>query len=358
MHEVRTRVEDLPKPRFSYAYQFADDIRGDGDGRVEPSEEATLHMRIKNIGEGTAYDTHANLQNLSGRGILLRDGRFNIGELKSGETKEIRFTFRVLGDYQASKGKFEVSIADAASRISVRERLELRLTKKHADAIEPFVGECELGPKVRLLARPAASSDVVAASKRKAKLPASAQTKDYVRLEVPSGRPLWVKRVETHCAKKKRAKKKRAKKKRAKKKRVKAARSQKNEDAIRYFGATSPPRLEAKLSVDLVTSEDHALLEGTASDDSLVRDVYVYAGAKKVFYHSNRSARNPKSTTFKVRVPLHGGTNYISVFVHENDETVTRRLFVVRRDAKDGSYMKTPKLDDDVSWSPDVHGTE
>ena len=56
--------------------------------------------------------------------------------------------------------------------------------------------------------------------------------------------------------------------------------------------------------------------------------------------------------SFDTEVPLHGGVNYITVFARESDEVVSRRLFVVRRDAADGSLMATPRHDDALFGVP------
>ena len=55
----------LPRPRFSYQIQVADDIRGNGDGRVQRGEQVTIYMHLRNTGPGRTYETQANLQNLA-----------------------------------------------------------------------------------------------------------------------------------------------------------------------------------------------------------------------------------------------------------------------------------------------------
>lgn len=72
--EVRTTIRALPRPLFAYATHFADDVEGNGDGRLQAGERGSLYLRVRNNGEGQSFETHANLRNMSGRGVMLRAG--------------------------------------------------------------------------------------------------------------------------------------------------------------------------------------------------------------------------------------------------------------------------------------------
>jgi hypothetical protein len=75
----------------------------------------------------------------------------------------------------------------------------------------------------------------------------------------------------------------------------------------------------------------------------LVRDVYVFVGSHKVFYQSNRKGSDRKHVSFATTLPLHPGINYVTVIAREDNEIMSRQMFVVRRDAPDGSLQETPK---------------
>src|SRR5262249_3774370 len=75
---VDVKVDGLPRPRFAYAYQLIDDVKGNGDGLVQRGEEVRLHVTVKNIGDGKAYQTLATLSNKSGEGVDVNKGRFTI----------------------------------------------------------------------------------------------------------------------------------------------------------------------------------------------------------------------------------------------------------------------------------------
>jgi hypothetical protein len=109
-----------------------------------------------------------------------------------------------------------------------------------------------------------------------------------------------------------------------------------------------PPELTVAHGDTLVTRSESLQVSGKAVDDRRVRDLYIFVGARKVFYESNRGNGGADELAFDTEVPLHGGINYVTVFARERDDIVSRRTFVVRRDAKDGSLMDTPRFDDDL----------
>ena len=90
-------------------------------------------------------------------------------------------------------------------------------------------------------------------------------------------------------------------------------------------------------------------VKGSAVDDTRVRDVYIFVGSRKLYYKSNRDGADPKKASFEFDAPLRPGVNLITVVARETPDTTSRRTIVVRRDAADGSIMKTPKTDDPIN---------
>ncbi len=76
--ELRATVKSLDRPVFAYSYEINDNRRGNGDGRVQSGEWLTMYLTVKNVGKGRSFATMANLRNLSGEGLLLHDGRFDL----------------------------------------------------------------------------------------------------------------------------------------------------------------------------------------------------------------------------------------------------------------------------------------
>jgi carboxyl-terminal processing protease len=109
--EIRTTIRGLERPVFSYAYQIADNRGGNGDGRVQRGEAVTMYLTVKNVGRGRSYDTQANIRNLSGDGLLLRDGRFDVSNMEPGDVKKVAFTFDVGQQLPDNEAKVELSAA-------------------------------------------------------------------------------------------------------------------------------------------------------------------------------------------------------------------------------------------------------
>ena len=55
-------------------------------------------MTVKNVGKGKSFETQANLRNLTGDGLLLHAGRFDVSNMKPGDVEGVAFTFDVLDE--------------------------------------------------------------------------------------------------------------------------------------------------------------------------------------------------------------------------------------------------------------------
>jgi carboxyl-terminal processing protease len=110
----------------------------------------------------------------------------------------------------------------------------------------------------------------------------------------------------------------------------------------------APPAIEIP-QPQLVTRDTHTQVHGLASDDARLLDAYIFVGARKVFYGSNRNGSNTRKMAFDADVPLRPGVNVVTIVARENPDTTTRRTFIVRRDGPNGELLATPKTDEDLS---------
>jgi carboxyl-terminal processing protease len=104
----------------------------------------------------------------------------------------------------------------------------------------------------------------------------------------------------------------------------------------------SPPLLEvtpAKLSV----RDAKVHIEGQANDSDRVLDAFIFVGARKVFYQSNRKADDPTKLKFSLDTELQPGINIVTVVARESEDTTTRYTMVVRRDGPGGEALKTTR---------------
>ena len=318
--EVRTHVEELIAPEFAYSYQVTDNLSGNGDASVQPGERMTIYFRVKNVGKGTSEEAQANLRNLSGAGVLLQKARFTLKDIKPGEEELVPFTFEVLPDFEGETAKLKLAVIDTDLRVFATEKFDVPIAKT-AEKITRIKRPITLKNKAVLRAQPDASSMSIAVADGPHTLRASAALKGFYKVDLGEGRGAWVAQSDVTEGKKAAGK------------------------LVYTFGKQSP-RIDVQIPNERVTRDDRIIIEGNARDESRIRDMYIFAGNRKVFYKSNEG--DPTSISFKATVPLHGGMNYISVIVRETEDTLSRETFIIRRDAKDGSAMKTPKYDDEL----------
>jgi carboxyl-terminal processing protease len=114
------------------------------------------------------------------------------------------------------------------------------------------------------------------------------------------------------------------------------------EEVMRRF----PPSIEVQ-PVVLATKDGSITVKATAQDSDKLLDAYVFAGARKIFYRSNRNGSDPKRMPFEANIPLRAGVNVITVVARENPDTVGRKTIIVRKDGPNGEILTTPKTEED-----------
>jgi carboxyl-terminal processing protease len=110
----------------------------------------------------------------------------------------------------------------------------------------------------------------------------------------------------------------------------------------------APPTIDVRAAA-MATKEDRVKISGTASDSERLLDLYVFVGSRKLYYKSNRDSADPKKAALEFDAPLRPGVNLITVVARETPDTTSRRVIVVRKDAPDGTLLKTPKTDDPIN---------
>lgn len=319
--ELRTQVRALPRPRFSYQLQVAD-AQGNGDGRVQRGEQVTIHLHLRNTGRGRTYETQANLRNLSGPGVLLRAGRFRIDDIQPGEEREVAFTFEVLPDFDRDSARLEISVVDTDLREALTERIDVPI-ERGGGTPTARRGRVTLAAGAALHEQPRAQSRVLAHVRDGAlSVATEAELDGFVRVVIAEGRAAWAQASAIT--------------------QERPARQAHVVEELNHM----PPELTVEAPT-LVTTAGSLRIQGQARDESRVRDVYVYVGARKVFYQSNQGAQNPREASFSAQVPLRPGINYVVVVARENDQSITRQSFVVRRDGADGALLATPQHTDE-----------
>ncbi|MDB4996173.1 MAG: Carboxyl-terminal protease [Myxococcaceae bacterium] len=322
--ETRVTVKGLERPIFAYTYQIADNRKGNGDGKLQRDEGLTMYLTVKNIGLGRSFETQANVRNLSGDGLLLHEGRFDVSNMLPGESKKVAFTFDVGPQLTDPEAKVELSISDRDLRESVMEKVRMPITSP--TVIQPASGVKRAKPTGTDLFE---SADPGA--RTIARLPAGVAatvlgtTPEFVKLQLGGGRFAFARVRDLDDG-------------------GSPAATVAFEDTMTH----APPAIELGPAV-LATKDSHAVIKGAASDSERLLDAYIFVGARKVFYRSNRNGTDPKKMAFEADLPLRPGVNIVSVVSRENPDTSSRKTFVIRRDGPNGELLATPKTDDELS---------
>ncbi|MBK8258303.1 MAG: PDZ domain-containing protein [Polyangiaceae bacterium] len=320
--ELRSTIKALERPLFQYSYQIVDDRTGNADGRVQKGEQVSMYLTVKNVGKGRSYETQANIANLSGDGLLLRAGRFDISNMQPGDTRKVAFTFDVQPQLADAEATLSLSVGDRDLREFAIEKVKFPIESSMAVEKTSAVKKAAEGAMLR----PSADANARAFGKLAAGtlLNVTGRAGDSFRVDLGGSRFGFVAAKD-----------------------VSDATGTASAVTFDEVYAHAPPTLDVT-AAEMATRSDKVKISGSASDSEKLADVYIFVGTRKLFYKSNRDGADPRKTTFELEVPLRPGVNLITVVARENPDTVTRRMIIVRKDAADGAILKTPKSDDPV----------
>jgi carboxyl-terminal processing protease len=315
--QIRLTTLELPQPNFAYSYQVVDNRPGNGDGRLSRGEGATVYLDVKNIGRGASHETQARLRNLTGNGLLLRDGRFDLSKMEPGATRSVKFTFDVLDVVEGDEIKLELNVVDQDLRVASSEKLKLPLTPSPV-TLTPNEARLRVRQAVPLHTEPSSDSSIVGRLQPGSVLNQTAKSDRFARVELGDKRIGFVELSSVQT-------------------------TQDQPTPVFQPSLTrSPPLLEV-VSPQLSTRETSVRIEGTARDNDRLLDVYMFANGRKVFYQSNRKGSDLTQLPFRFEVELSPGVNAITVVARENEDSVASHTLVVRRDGPSGEALPTPK---------------
>jgi carboxyl-terminal processing protease len=311
--ELRVETVGLPRPLFAYGYQVVDTGASGGDGLIQKGERVKLRVDVKNTGVGPAPDAWSTIRNLSGVGVFLNKGRFQLGRIEPGQSRSADFEFEVQSRYAESAFRLELAVYDEKLGDFVSEKLDFAIAAPRAlTAVASGFVKTKARSDVR------AGADV--ASPVVGRLPAGAvvaingRADGWVRVEL-AGRPGFLAAAE-----------------------VTEGDPGPAGAAFESHLQVTPPVL--RLAVDArTTQKDSLTIRGTAVDDRHVSDVFALVRnveqkifEKKVFYKSNRKAADPKRAEFEARIPLWPGQNYVTFIARENDEVRASETVILTRE--------------------------
>ena len=319
--ELRPTVQSLNRPVFAYTFQVADNRPGNGDGQLARGEGATVYMTVKNVGKGRSFETQANLRNLTGDGLLLHAGRFDVSNMNPGESKNVSFTFDVLDNLADSVARLELSVADRDLRVVSSEKVTLPVTKTGLPLARSTGRVSAADAALPVRGQPVAAAAAIGELEKGAVVERLGSYAEFTKVGLGPDRFGF---VETA--------------------RVKEAGAAALKLAFKPLLTRSPPLLDVQPAT-LATRDGRVHIKGVATDGDRVLDAYIFVGSRKVFYQSNRKGSDAKRLPFALDAELQPGINPIIVVARENEDTITQHRMVVRRDGKNGEALPTPKLD-------------
>ena len=323
--EVRPTVHALERPLFQYAYQIADDRSGNGDGRVQKGEQITMYLTVKNVGKGRSYETQTNIANLSGDGLFLHNGRFDISNMNPGDVRRVAFTFDVQPQLADQEATLSLSVGDRDLKEFASEKVKIPVEARVEVAKSPGVLKAA-AQGATLLPSPDAAARGFGRRAPGAIVGQLGKVGEYARVDLGGGRFAFVSAKDVAPAS------------------GGAPAAPSYEDVYTH----APPLIELRASA-IATKDDKVKVTGVATDSSKIMDVYIFVGSRKLFYKSNRDGADPRKAPFEFDAPLRPGVNVVTVVARETPDTVSTRRIVVRRDGPDGAILKTPKSDDPIA---------
>jgi carboxyl-terminal processing protease len=314
---MRMPTQGVERPVFAYGYQLIDDIRGNLDGKAQRGEQLRLFVKVKNTGKGPALKAVTNVKNLSGVGIFVRKGRFVLGRMEPGQVKTASFSLDVQSVYQPSSFKVELSVLDDGLREFVVDKLKFSVADD-GPGVKPAKGIVRIGAaQAEFRAWAAADADVVGHSVRGTAFKVLGRLPGWYRVQVAPTRIAFVAEGMVTPG---------------------AGRPTARGFISRW--QVTPPKVVLTVAAQ-ETDKESILVEGVASDETRVSDVFIFVRnpkakieARKVFYGSNRQNKNAKTLAFSAKVPLWSGTNYITVFARENEQVQTQEQLIIHRREK------------------------
>jgi carboxyl-terminal processing protease len=323
--EIRPTIRALDRPLFQYAYQIADDREGNGDGLIQKGERASLYLTVKNVGKGQSFDTQANIANLSGDGLFLHAGRFDISNMKPGDVRKVAFSFDVESQLSEPEATLSLSVVDRDLREGASEKVKIPVLPRvpltgGGNVVKAGADGATLLPSPDTSARGFGRLAAGTAVKVLGEAPGG-----VLKVELGAGRFAFVASREASPG----------------------GTPPAAPVAFDDIYSHAPPTLDIASSA-MATRDDTVKITGAAADSERVLDTFIFVGSRKLYYKSNRDGVDPKKAELSFLAPLRPGVNVITVVARETPDTTTRRTLVVRKDGPDGSILKTPRSDDPV----------
>lgn len=313
-------IQSAPRPVFAYAWQLVD--HSNGDGLVQRGERYDLRVSVKNTGAGASTaDAQAVLRNASGDGVDLDKSRFNIGILQPGEIANIAFPLATTAALKGDELVLELMAYDANLDVQSSDKLYFRISP--AVAGSPHHGDVTV--KMPTIVRAGASdhASVVAAATRGVSYRAVGTFGAWTKVEIGANVVGFVQTAALMAGGGGTA-------------------------TFTPVWNSTPPRIDLA-ATNLETAADTFSLRGSVKDESHIEDMYIVVSnpsakieGRKVFYRSNRGAKDGKSLEFSTGIPLWSGSNMVTIVARESSDVRSIKTVYIYRGPAQTAQIRPP----------------
>ncbi|MBN2528367.1 MAG: PDZ domain-containing protein [Deltaproteobacteria bacterium] len=302
----RFSIVELAAPVFAFSTVFMDDVKGNSDGVLQPGEIIRLTTTIKNAGKGKAHSVFASVSNDSGHNIFLKKGRQELEEMQPGEIKKAEFEFEVKEAFTKKDVRLKLSVMDVKMRVFTTQALKYPVMPPFA--VKDTKGVVQTTVPAVLWAAPieGAQTRKLGTIPRGHAIAILGEVNGFFRVALSERMWGWIRVSDCVTA-------------------------ENTEGQPVAISVNEPPNIDMIFSKQVVRT-DSIILKGTAFDEQLVKDLYIFNNQNKVFFAPN----DGKKLAFEANIPLEPGVNFITVVAEETSDLETRQTVIVRRDKKDG----------------------
>jgi carboxyl-terminal processing protease len=309
--DLLVNIEGKSRPMFAYSYQTIDDQKGaNKDGQVQRGEQVRMLVTVKNIGQGRALHTEAVLRNGTGQeGILISAGRFETKDLGPGETKTFSFIYEVRSEYKGDDFQLELAVGDTTLGESVTDKIKVKVAPA-GPTPETLSGTATVArDDVPLRETAADGALLVGRAPKGTTFKTTGRLGAYTRIDVDGTRSAFISSAD-----------------------LKAGGAA--HGSFKPEWEVTPPVLT--VTAPTIAAGDTVHIKGHATDDRVVRDVYMRVWnrnakipVKKAFYQPNRLTGDRTKMDFEADIPLGAGSNLIQVFARESNDVQSLQTVVV-----------------------------
>ena len=304
-------VKPLPHPSFAYSWQILDGSGANGDGIAHRGDTVEMRVNVTNLGPGDAPDPVAMLKNLEGEGVFIDRGRIKFDPLAVGKSGEGKFRFQVKEGFAKANFDLRLTVADAMFGDYVSEKIQLPTGPK-GEAISAASGSVQLTIAALVYSGASEKTLVLAKANKGAILAQKGRLKEWTEVALPDGRTGWLAPQKATT--------------------ISRAPSAEGIDNVRM----SPPKLTVSPNKDqLVMKGERTSVQGTATDDIGMKDMWIMVNDKKVFYRTfpaDAPARDPVS--FMTDLPLEKGQNRVVIIARDKNDLESTSTFSIRREVE------------------------